>query len=204
MAFYDEDDNTSDQPPKILGTIITSTYGEPESSLSYWQVTKKAGFVQSINKMVYDAVLEQPLQPNECLIDFLAVDMSARGQGIGTALLKWAEQNAQQLISERSPIRKDCLGGISMTLWVAEDNLSAQKLYEKNGYKIIQRTDHTQSSVCACFFSCSCLLNRFLGHPVWYKMQKTFIVSYHNKTTPTMHVATCRSVESPQKQTIIT
>jgi ribosomal protein S18 acetylase RimI-like enzyme len=61
------------------------------------------------------------------LVEDLYVDLSARGLGVGTALLTFAESFARSTSAER------------LTLSTAHDNVAAQKIYEKLGY---QREDH--------------------------------------------------------------
>jgi ribosomal protein S18 acetylase RimI-like enzyme len=55
-------------------------------------------------------------------LEDLYVDVSARGQGIATALLSYAEQFARSTGAER------------LTLATAHDNLAAQHIYKKLGY----------------------------------------------------------------------
>jgi ribosomal protein S18 acetylase RimI-like enzyme len=61
------------------------------------------------------------------LLEDLYVDVSARGQGVATALLVHAESFARSTGAER------------LTLATAHDNLAAQHLYKKIGYV---REDH--------------------------------------------------------------
>ena len=55
-------------------------------------------------------------------LEDLYVDVSARGQGIATALLRYAEEFARSTGAER------------LTLATAHDNLAAQHIYKKLGY----------------------------------------------------------------------
>jgi ribosomal protein S18 acetylase RimI-like enzyme len=55
-------------------------------------------------------------------LEDLYVDVSARGQGIATALLSYAEEFARSTGAER------------LTLATAHDNLAAQHIYKKLGY----------------------------------------------------------------------
>ena len=61
------------------------------------------------------------------LLEDLYVDVSARGQGVATALLRHAEAFARSTDAER------------LTLATAHDNLAAQHIYKKLGYV---REDH--------------------------------------------------------------
>jgi GNAT superfamily N-acetyltransferase len=56
------------------------------------------------------------------LLEDLYVDVAARGQGVATALLRYAEEFARSTGAER------------LTLATAHDNLSAQQIYKKAGY----------------------------------------------------------------------
>ncbi len=56
------------------------------------------------------------------LLEDLYVDVSARGQGVATALLSYAEAFARGTGAER------------LTLATAHDNLAAQHIYKKLGY----------------------------------------------------------------------
>ena len=121
--------------------------------------------------MCYDQVLEEPLEPHECLIDFLAVSTEARGKGVGAALIRWAERSAAEILFRRVPEGvKD--HGVLMTLWVAADNSAATSLYEKNGYSVVRKTNERFLACCSSF-----IFQQFLGHAVWWKMQKQLAVS---------------------------
>ncbi len=56
------------------------------------------------------------------LLEDLYVDVAARGQGVATALLGYAEEFARSTGAER------------LTLATAHDNLAAQHIYKKAGY----------------------------------------------------------------------
>jgi ribosomal protein S18 acetylase RimI-like enzyme len=56
------------------------------------------------------------------LLEDLYVDVTARGQGVATALLSYAEEFARSSGAER------------LTLATAHDNLAAQHIYKKLGY----------------------------------------------------------------------
>ncbi len=156
---------------KVIGAVVLTVEDEPGAALSYWEVTRRAGCIPTILTMCYDQVLEEPLEPHECLIDFLAVSCEARGKGVGGALMKWAEQTAVEILSRRVPEAvKD--HGVVMGLWVAAGNTPAARLYEKQEYKVIKKTNEA-------IFSClsSHIFRRFLGHPVWWKMTKPLAVA---------------------------
>ncbi|KFM25073.1 37S ribosomal protein S28, mitochondrial [Auxenochlorella protothecoides] len=103
----------------------------------------------------------------ECLVEFIAVTPTARGQGVGTALLRWAEEVAVAGLLQRWPLSVRAMGHITMTLWVAADNAPATSMYARQGYATTSRTD---CGVCACLHAR--LLTSFLGHPVWAHMSR--------------------------------
>jgi ribosomal protein S18 acetylase RimI-like enzyme len=156
---------------KVIGAVVLTVEDEPDAALSYWEVTRRAGCIPTLLTMCYDQVLEEPLEPHECLIDFLAVSSEARGKGVGGALMKWAENTAAEILSRRVPEAvKD--HGVLMSLWVAADNTPATRLYEKQGYKVIKKTNE---AIFACLSSH--IFRQFLGHPVWWKMARPLAVS---------------------------
>jgi len=140
---------------------------EPDAALSYWELPRRVGCLPTLLTMFYDQVLEEPLDPHECLIDFLAVSPDARGKGVGKALMQWAERTAVEILSRRVPQEVQSKG-VRMTLWVAADNATACNLYSRSGYTVVKRTGE---GLFACFSSR--VFQRFLGHPIWLKMQKT-------------------------------
>jgi len=143
---------------------------EPGALLSYWStklsITRSAGLQATLLTCCYDQVLEEALKPHECLIDFIVVSPEARGKGVGTDLMRWAETRAAGILSQRAPAAI-AAHGVQMTLWVAADNAPACKLYEKEGYLVVKKTDEAMYS---CFSSL--IFRTFLGHPVWHKMCK--------------------------------
>ena len=155
----------------MIGAIVLTVDDEPDEALSYWEVTRRAGCIPTLLTMCYDQVLEEPLEPHECLIDFLAVSAEARGKGVGSALIRWAEQAATEILKRRVP-EAVADHGVLMSLWVAADNTPATRLYNKETYKVVRRTDE---SLHACVSSC--ILRKFLGHPVWWKMHKALPVA---------------------------
>ena len=62
--------------------------------------------------------------PDEFIVDSLAVAQSARGMGVGTALMREAERKARRM------------GKRFMSLGVIGENAGAIRLYERLGYKI--------------------------------------------------------------------
>lgn len=116
-------------------------------------------------------------QPNDLLIEYIAVAPHARGRGLGHQLLRWAECQAPRILQ---PVTQPAMCPL-MTLWVrahhhhatiaattlqvASNNNAARALYAANGYCIVCR-----SSTSCCTMA---VMRAFLGHPVWLKMVKT-------------------------------
>lgn len=59
------------------------------------------------------------IQDYECLVEFIAVSPQARGQGVGSALLRWAETFATRALLMRWPSTVAARSSIRMTLWVS-------------------------------------------------------------------------------------
>ncbi len=71
-------------------------------------------------------LLERAERPGELLLDGIAVDPEARGQGIGTRLLQAIEEHAR------------ALGETSIRLDVIDTNPGARRLYERMGFKAVK------------------------------------------------------------------
>jgi len=77
--------------------------------------------------------LDKEAEEDDFYVDTICVDDHFRGYGIGTMLLKEAEKVARQK------------GYSKVSLNVAQDNFTAKKLYQRNGYlkeKVIQINKH--------------------------------------------------------------
>src|SRR5215218_9777211 len=68
-------------------------------------------------------VLDRPIEPDTIRIEFLAVEESARGNGVGRALLRAAEQRA---CVERARL---------LELHVESENRDARRLYKREGFR---------------------------------------------------------------------
>ena len=84
-------------------------------------------------------------RPGECYVDWLAVSSSARGKGVGTKLLRWADQLA---------LSRGCN---VLTLGVMNGN-PAVRLYERHGF-VVKR-----ESLCEAFLGCI-FISCFIGCP---------------------------------------
>ena len=82
-----------------------------------WDETSSAiGFMHLMPST--DTLAMRPI----CFLEDLYVDVTARGRGVATALLSYAEEFARSTGAER------------LTLATAHDNLAAQHIYKKMGY----------------------------------------------------------------------
>ncbi|GMI50278.1 hypothetical protein ScalyP_jg2000 [Parmales sp. scaly parma] len=81
------------------------------------------------------------VKPGECYVDWLAVLPAARGKGVGTKLLQWAEERARERKCDR------------MTLGVINGN-PAKRLYERFGF--VTRYDGVVEAVCGVVFTLVC------------------------------------------------
>jgi len=87
------------------------------------------------------------VKPGECYVEHLAVSASARGQGIGTKLLKWCEETARSR------------GARYLSLGVIRGN-PAIRLYERFGF-VTQSADPCEA--CATCVTVACLFGRPYG-----------------------------------------
>lgn len=103
----------------ILGILVLYSGREGtklDDSLQHW-LKKKNAPITSIDMEAY---------PDEYYIDTVCVDINARGLGIGTALLHFAEEVARNQ------------GFTKIALNVETQKLKAQKLYTRLGYVVME------------------------------------------------------------------
>ena len=76
-------------------------------------------------RMLFNLMLlvDDGVGPDEFVVDSLAVDPSYRGMGVGTTLMRRAEEKARSM------------GKRKMSLWVIGENEGAIRLYERLGYE---------------------------------------------------------------------
>lgn len=76
-------------------------------------------------RMLFNLILlvDDGVGPDEFVVDSLAVDPSYRGMGVGTTLMRRAEEKARSMGKRR------------MSLWVIGENEGAIRLYERLGYE---------------------------------------------------------------------
>ena len=76
---------------------------QPESLLSVSQVWQRTNLLSVLWNYCYDHLLVDTLAPGESFIDFIAVSEHARGKGLGSLLMRWAEQTSVAIMLQRLP-----------------------------------------------------------------------------------------------------
>jgi ribosomal protein S18 acetylase RimI-like enzyme len=84
------------------------------------------GFFRGIKAAIILSLYERQPHPGELVMDGLSVHASARGQGIGSGLLKAIQAYATEQ------------GYTSIRLDVIDTNPRAKKLYERTGFKVVK------------------------------------------------------------------
>ena len=112
---------------KAVGVIRVSVFGRPKGSRSS------------------DEEALHELRAGEAYVEYLSVTEEARGRGVGTALLRFAEAAAR------------AEGATFMSLGVVRGN-PALRLYERVGYRVVPR-DCCDSFCTCCFVGC------YMGFP---------------------------------------
>eukprot|EP00884_Botryococcus_braunii_P017024 jgi/Botrbrau1/4004/Bobra.0016s0015.1 len=80
----------------------------------YCEVWRQLGILKTFWTYLYDQLVIEHLKFGECLIDFIAVSPAAGSQGVGTKLMRWAEDAAFQILKEHRPSITRC----ELHLWV--------------------------------------------------------------------------------------
>jgi len=144
----------------VVGVLLLSWKGQkrkkPKSS-GFINLAKEYGFFRVIKFMFGAVLLREKLNESECYIEHIAVDNEKRGEGIGTALLKFGENYAfKKLKKER------------FTLNVAAHNKGAFKLYKKLGFNAVNYQE-------------SLLSKMFLNEKKWFYMEKNQNIEIDNQ-----------------------
>ncbi len=108
---------------QFLGILAFQTAGQEFFRLSLVNTFTRFSPLRAVLALFNLALHASDAAPNEFVVDFLAVDGSSRGMGVGTALMHRAEEKARSL-------RKH-----TMSLGVIAENEGAIRLYERLGYK---------------------------------------------------------------------
>ncbi len=96
---------------------------------SFGTLSRHVGWAKALWAALVFALLEREPEPGELLMDGIAVDASARGQGVGTALLERLYAYAALRGYER------------IRLEVIDTNPGARRLYERVGFEAVE-TSH--------------------------------------------------------------
>ena len=85
--------------PGIKGVVVW----QPKELLSVSQVWQRTNLLSVLWNYCYDHLLVDTLAPGESFIDFIAVSKHARGKGLGSLLMRWAEQTSVAIMLQRLP-----------------------------------------------------------------------------------------------------
>lgn len=141
----------------MMGVAVSETNDGP---------TKYLGFIQ-ITFSDLPADMDLPLEfmrheckKNECYVEQVGVDSDARGMGVGSLLMNWAEEQATKKFGQTPQSDPGFL-----SLEVVRCNKGAIRVYERLGYKIVHR---------GCFgeMMTSCMTIPVIGHRGTHKMVK--------------------------------
>ena len=128
--FADSADGTSclsaesEDGGALLGVLAFQTDGSEFYRMSAAAAFGRFSPARAVRVLLNLALLYTPRPaPDEFIVDSLAVAQSARGMGIGTALMREAERKAISM------------GKRFMSLSVIGENIGAIRLYERLGYK---------------------------------------------------------------------
>ncbi len=132
----------------VSGVIVLKWKGQDRLSMPMrWRKARKLGLWNAVKTLFGMILLDTSPKAGECYIEHVAVSSEHRGMGIGTMLIEEGER-----IARRS--------GLPLySLYVAESNEGAVRLYQSLGFSIDKRVK-------------SWLTKRIFGIPVWYRMVK--------------------------------
>ena len=85
--------------PNIKGVVVR----QPRQLCSTMQVWQRTNLLSVLWNYCYDHLLVDTLAPGESFIDFIAVSERARGKGLGSLLMRWAEQTSVAIMLQRLP-----------------------------------------------------------------------------------------------------
>lgn len=95
-------------------------------NITLFNIIEKYGIRELIRGLFMNTLFEYKTPENEVYVESLAVSSKARGLGIGSALLEFAEVMARH---------KKCQ---TISLQVMKENTGAKRLYERWGYSVIK------------------------------------------------------------------
>ncbi|MEM7774744.1 MAG: GNAT family N-acetyltransferase [Pseudomonadota bacterium] len=112
---------------EVAGVVGFKVRGRGLFEPTFWQFAKAYGWSGPF-RLLGLSFLDRPERSGELLLDGLAVAADARGQGLGTGLLKATEAHAARL------------GKVSVGLDVVDTNPRARQLYERVGFAATKTT----------------------------------------------------------------
>lgn len=114
---------------QFAGLLTIRTNGQEFYHLSTVALFTRFSPLRAIRMLLNLLLLADEMKGDEFVVDSLAVDPAYRGRGIGTALLRKAEERARSM------------GKRTMSLGVIGENAGAIRLYERLGYRTTQTWD---------------------------------------------------------------
>lgn len=115
-----------------------------EEGISLIQLGRQFGWANVMGLLTCYSVLEHNVASGEVYIDHIVSSPAMRGRGVGTRLLEMAKQSLGE--------------GERLTLYVAESNPEAKKLYERLGFRVVKKQK-------------SHLKKMLIGEEGWYFME---------------------------------
>ena len=108
---------------EVLGVAGFKTVDGAFTEGGIWQMIRHYGIFGSVWRILLMSVLERPVSKGEMQMDGIAVDASARGRGVGTALIEKLVERARALNLTK------------ISLDVIDTNPRAQRLYTRLGFE---------------------------------------------------------------------
>ncbi len=108
---------------QFAGFLAFQTSGQEFYHLNPGALFTRFSPPRAVRVLINLALLANRVGPDEFMVDSLVVDRSARGMGVGTALMRRAESKAR------------AMGKRTMSLGVIGENEGAIRLYERLGYR---------------------------------------------------------------------
>ncbi len=117
---------------KVVGVMVLRWHGQETGqdvyNINIRALKKKYGFKNTMKLIAGLALLSDSVDKGDCYIEHIAVAPEYRGHGIGSMLI----DEAKVFVNNMPKIK-------SVTLHVAASNIGATLLYEKHGFKTVNR-----------------------------------------------------------------